>query len=764
MNKKIKLYIYITVLLYLCPQIARSQEQEQAIVLDEIIVSSKEGQELRKIPTSVSILSSTDVEKGNISDIRDLTAIIPNMFIPDYGSKYTSAIYIRGVGSRLGNAAIGMYVDNVPYLDKTAFDFDFFDIKRIEALRGPQGTLYGRNSMAGLINIYTLSPWDYQGTNIKLASGNYGHTKMQLSHYAKIREKFAFSIGGNYSATGGFLKNQNPDYKPEYSNVAGVLFPSSYKDNSVEATQSASLRANASWRLSEKLSFNYIGSYEYTDQNGYAYGEYNPVTNLPDTINYNDPAYYRRNVLNNSLRIEYQTKNLKITSTTGHQLLNDSLLLDQDFSAASMFTLFQSQKLNTINEEVTIRSTGTSNFQWVGGISGFIQNLNTESLVTFKKDGIAFIQDNINNSGSPPLTITNKTIPIVGEYITKNHGLAAFLQPTINNFLIKGMSVSAGVRLDYENVSLEHFTNSAFDCSIQMGPTTLPPYSQKDTIVGNEKMDFTQLLPKFSVRYENNGNILYASISKGYKAGGYNLQMFSDLIESKMRTTRPVEFDIQKSTSFKPEYSWNYEVGARISMLKNKMNLGITLFQLNINDQQITEFAPNGQGRMIKNAGKSQSKGIELDADIHPFSCLRIGLGYGYTESKFTEYMEQIAVNSFIDYSGKYVPFVPRQTAYFGATYIVNFENSFIDRILINGRYSGAGKIYWTEANDVSQKFYSVLNGKLSLERGDFALSIWGENLLNSKYSTFYFKTFGNAFGQLGKPIRFGVELSVKLN
>jgi outer membrane receptor protein involved in Fe transport len=762
MHKKINLHTYIIiVLLQLSPQLVRAQQNE-TIVLDEIVVSSKEGQELKKIPTSVSILSSTQIENENISGVRELSAFVPNLFIPDYGSKYTSAIYIRGVGSRMGNSAIGMYVDNVPYIDKTSFDFDFFDIKRIEVLRGPQGTLYGRNSMGGLINIYTLSPWDCQGTKVKLSTGNNGYIRAQLSHYAKLNDKFAFSAGGNYSAASGFFQNRNPDYNPDYFNAAEIILPSAYRKNNVEATQSASLRANASWRPSEKFSLNYVGSYEYTDQSGYAYGKYNFATNLPDTINYNDAAYYGRNVLNNSLRFEYQGKNFKIASTTGHQFLKDSLLLDQDFSSASMFTLFQSQKLNVINEEITIRSDGNSNFQWIGGISGFFQNMNTNSLVTFKKDGIAFIQYNINNSGMPfPLTITNKTIPVVGEYITGNHGLAAFLQPALNNFLIRGLSVSAGVRLDYEHVSIEHYTNSAYDYSLRMGPNVISG-AKNDTIAGNEKTNFTQLLPKFSLRYEQKGNIVYASVSKGYKAGGYNLQMFSDLIETKMRTTRPVEFDIQQSTSFKPEYSWNYEIGGRLSLCNNKINLGTTLFLLDISDQQIAEFAPNGQGRMIKNAGESQSKGIELEADIHPFRCFRIVMSYGYTESKFTEYREQIDETLIADYSGKHVPFAPEQTVSLTANYTFNFKDSFIDRFLIGGRYFGAGRIYWTEANDVSQKFYSLLSGRISLEKGNFAAGVWGENLSNTKYTAFYFKTFGNSFGQAGKPLHFGIDFNMK--
>jgi outer membrane receptor protein involved in Fe transport len=137
-------------------------------------------------------------------------------------------------------------------------------------------------------------------------------------------------------------------------------------------------------------------------------------------------------------------------------------------------------------------------------------------------------------------------------------------------------------------------------------------------------------------------------------------------------------------------------------------------------------------------------------------------MSYGYTESKFTKYVEQINETVSVDYSGKYVPFVPKQTVSLTVDYVFHLKKRFIDRLLIGGRYSGAGKIYWTEANDVSQKFYSLLNGRISVEKGSFSLGVWGENLLNEKYTTFYFKTFGNSFGQLGKPVRFGIDLNMK--
>lgn len=128
--------------------------------IGEVIVTSstKETNDLRTLPGAVSILSPQAIAARQIDALKDISAFIPNLYMPDYGSKMTSAIYIRGIGARSSGQSIGLYVDNVPYLDKSAFDFELNDIQRIEVLRGPQGTLYGRNAMGGIVNIYTLSP------------------------------------------------------------------------------------------------------------------------------------------------------------------------------------------------------------------------------------------------------------------------------------------------------------------------------------------------------------------------------------------------------------------------------------------------------------------------------------------------------------------------------------------------------------------------------------------------------------------------------
>src|SRR6056297_1946094 len=111
--------------------------------LDEVeIKASKNNQGLKKMPASVTLLSAKRISENEVRSLTDITSLTPGFFMPDYGSKLTSPVYIRGIGSRINSPSVGLYVDNVPYFEKASYDFDFFDVERIEILKGPQGTLY----------------------------------------------------------------------------------------------------------------------------------------------------------------------------------------------------------------------------------------------------------------------------------------------------------------------------------------------------------------------------------------------------------------------------------------------------------------------------------------------------------------------------------------------------------------------------------------------------------------------------------------------
>ena len=162
---------YMTLLLFgvwaACAVCAPEPPDTLSTALDEISVTAvKQMSALRNDPTAVSILSGKELERLDIVSIKGISDVVPNFFMADYGSRITSSIYVRGIGARMDQPSVGLNVDNVPYLNKDAYDFDLADIASVEMLRGPQSTLYGRNTMAGVINVTTLSPMRYQGWRI----------------------------------------------------------------------------------------------------------------------------------------------------------------------------------------------------------------------------------------------------------------------------------------------------------------------------------------------------------------------------------------------------------------------------------------------------------------------------------------------------------------------------------------------------------------------------------------------------------------------
>ena len=138
---------------------ALGEELNDTIDMKELtVVATKENSPYRQQALAVSTLNAQMVKSNRVTSLKHVSCLVPNFFMPDYGSRLTSAAYIRGVGSRINTPAVGLYVDDIPYLDKSAFDFNLFDVERIDVLRGPQGTIYGRNTLGGLVKVYSHNP------------------------------------------------------------------------------------------------------------------------------------------------------------------------------------------------------------------------------------------------------------------------------------------------------------------------------------------------------------------------------------------------------------------------------------------------------------------------------------------------------------------------------------------------------------------------------------------------------------------------------
>lgn len=736
------------------------KESTNNYVIDEVVVraSTKETNDLWKVPNATTLITPLRVSQRGVESIKDLTTMVPNLYIPDYGSKMTTPIYLRGIGTRSSGQSVGVYVNNIPYMDKSAFDFELMDIQRIEVLRGPQGTLYGRNAMGGIINIYTLSPLDYQGTKIALGAANYDSYSVKASNYSKLSNNLGISVAGYYDRSAGYFRNE-------------------YTGRKVDREESAGGRLKLDWQINKSLLMNFESSVDYTDQGAFAYGLYNKDTKEIAPVNYNDEGSYRRFVNNNNLRFEYKTDKVMWSSNSAYQYLDDDMLMDQDFTTKSIFTINQRQRQSSFTQEFAARSITNSNYQWSAGVFGFYNLMNTVGDVTFKQDGIKDVLQPVFDKMMPPsvpvkIKITDTEIPNPGTYDTPTYGLALFHQSTINNLFTEGLSLTLGVRLDYERQWLSYNTSMEMNTSITAPFIPRPvPYKIDTVLNGNLMQESWQFLPKASLKYECSENIMtYFTVSKGYKAGGYNIQMFSEVIQQSLKDSRPPmpgvppaakgDGTLSSSIAYKPEVTWNYELGMRGVFCNGALSTDLAFFYMDITDLQLTQFVNGGSGRILSNAGRGRSFGAEVSLTGAITQDLTVNANYGYTNAKFTDYMagEDRGGNK-LDYTGNFVPYTPSHTFSVGASYAINTGAKCLSQVILSANYDGCGKIYWNEQNDVEQPFYGLLNAKVTLRNSLAKLELWARNITATEYGAFYFESFGKSFVQRGKPTTMGVNL-----
>ena len=786
-----KIRILLLSALLMASPFLRAEETDslRTVQMDEVVIvaTPKETRALRELPIASTRLTQSQMRSKQVTGIKSLTSLVPNLFIPDYGSRLTTAVYIRGIGSRINTPAVGLYVDNIPYIDKSAFDFNYSDIEQIEVLRGPQSLLYGRNTMGGLIKVQTKSPFTYQGTDIRLGAATYGDYNASLTHYHRISSRFAFSAGGFYEHGGGFFRN-------------------SYKGGErMDRSDAGGGRLHALFLPMDNLKLDLNVNYEYSDQGGYPYyymGAVSPedeqagLSDYVGRIAYNDPSGYRRGLLNSGLNIEWQTPAFTVSFITGYQHLNDRMAMDQDFTPRDIFTLIQKQRSNTLSEEIVLKSKPSKRWQWTTGAFGFYQWLKTSAPVLFKRQGIEELIEGNANAAFPDspqapqmaLSVHNENLLIGGDFSTPQMSAAVYHQSTWNDFLLPGLSVSAGLRLDYEQMWLDYHSASDpmnFGFSFAMGPMRLEDNDMQavSALMGKMRHDYLQLLPRFSVEYEwRRNNNVYVTVAKGYRSGGYNIQMFSDLVQSQFinvmkqsmeqsESLAPIaemvsammpeaEVDVEGTALYRPEYTWSYEAGTHLSLWQDRLTADLAAFLMNTRDQQVSQFSENGMGRVTRNAGRSRSVGAEVAVAARLTDAFTLNASYGYTYATFRDYQTVNDAGEAVDYRGRVVPFIPRHTLNIGGEYVFTLASrKWFDRIRLNADYNAAGRIYWTEENTFSQPFYGTLNGRLSLEKGQGAVALWVRNALDKDYASFYFESMGNRFMQRGRPLQAGVEL-----
>lgn len=761
--------------------------------LDEVIIVSqpKESMLLRQQPLSSSMFTGNDINSLGITDLSMLASYVPAFAMPAYGSRLTSSMYIRGIGSRVNNPAIGIYIDGIPMVNKSAFNIHTYEIDRADILRGPQGTLYGMNTEGGLLRLYTKSPIRYQGTDIHIGIGTHFKRDIEAAHYGKIGNNAAFSIAGFYSGSNGFFKNQTTGNKADNFNEAGG-------------------KARFIARLADRLTADITADYQYVNQNAFPYGQLDINTNNVESPSANRQNSYKRNMLNTGINIKYADERYTLTSTTSYQFLDDCMMMDQDYLASDFMHLEQRQLMNAITQELTIRNNDAKRWKTATGIYGSYQWLKTDAPVFFDNDFTSRISGGIQTAmynsilkamidkmvegGMPHAAAekaavaaieqaggisVNTNMKVPATFSTPQLNVGIFHESNIN--LADRLTATLGIRYDYSMVKVHYDTYASMAITANVMGQSMT--NTLTSMLNNMTSDnYNQILPKIGLSYtiDKNGSNVYATVCKGYRAGGYNIQMFSDILQhelnensSKAMTgsyniphTQEDYDEISKTISYKPEESWNYEIGTHLNLFDNMIHADLAFYYMQIRNQQLSVMAGEyGFGRMMVNAGKSVSWGLEAALRGSAFdNSLSWSAGYGLTRATFKEYNETSGEIE-ISYNGKRVPFIPMHTLSARADYKISLNGTAIKSVIIGADVTAQGRIYWNEANTYSQPLYALLGAHADVNFSHVSLKLWCRNITDNHYNTFAFDSSASGktiyLAQRGTPIQAGIDIDL---
>ncbi|MBR5159076.1 MAG: TonB-dependent receptor [Bacteroidaceae bacterium] len=702
------------------------------------VAAVKEQVPLEKVASAVSALSYETLQKNSTYRPNALSSIIPGLHIPEYGASLTSTIYLRGLGSRMENPVMGLYIDGIPVIDKNAYDFDWEGISRATMLRGPQGTLYGRNSMSGVLSLCTFSPCDDCRPTLRIEYGTANTVRAGISFTAGKS-----ALSATFRHTDGFFNN-------------------AYKNGPCDPYDGLALRWKWVSHCTDRMCLTNNLSANISKEGGFAHGMWKENTQYP--VSYNDEGSYKRLSVIEGFRLHRRGELLVTDATASLQLLADDMHMDQDYTDKSIFTLQQKQLSGAGTMEFTIRRADEEAlWQPQTGLFTFYRLNQLSAPVTFKRDGIETLILNNANSHIPTeigyLAISDMEMPVYSDFMIDTWNAALFHESV---FDLDRWLITAGVRFDYEGGTMD------YDCLTRLHyrfePIMTADRNLSIPYKGTVSHSHFEVLPKLSVLFKASGAItLFSTMSKGYRAGGFNTQIFSDILQNMTMTAtmndmgvyldRPFVSVSAKNTEYNPETAWNLEAGTRIR--HESFSAEASAYYMDVRSQQLTVFPPGmSTGRMMTNAGRSRSIGVETELGWNPGQ-FRSHISYSWCDARFVTFNDG---NN--DYSGNRLPYVPEHTLYVNTGYSFNIGNKTLD---IDASLRGEGPFCWNESGTQKEPFRLKTGARIALVFNDWELYVRADNLTDEPGRSFYFKSMGNEFFASSKPRTIMTGITLKL-
>lgn len=652
----------------------------QETVLDTITVTAnKVAEDLQTFDGAVSVKTGEELQDANVQTVGDLERVFPGLVIRSRGNRAFANFTVRGISSPdFYNPAVQVYVDGIPQ-QPSAITQPLVDVERVEFLKGPQGTLYGRNALAGVINIVTKAP-----DRKRLDAGVTIANNKVVAYSAATLPVVPNSIYVDASVIGDLYAGELDDTSSGKSNIDGssdVLARGRIRYAPLDGNFDAELSASFE-RLYTREEF-YLPDPQF-DERTYDSSIYGPYPLL------------KRTTATGAAKWNWQVADFTISSISTVQ----DVKTERDLTFART-TLPYTETDLALSQE--IRAAYDAGGALTGLIGAFYQHGRFKRV---DEDGFFVFYGPSTN-------------------IVETDTVAGFAEATwhVNDKL----KLTGGGRISYDYATIDFDRPDIFSNGFGFS------FENSDSFFGVE--------PKVSIGYSATEDIhVYGLVSRGYKPGGFNHAV-----------TSPSDRE-----PYDPETAWNFEVGARGSLLDDALSFSAAAYHIISSEKQIY-VGPVG-AQVIQNAGEATSTGIELSAQWLPVSNLQLTGTLNVGRSVFTDFTDPLTNQS---YDGNHVPYAPDVTGRAEVRYF--FDQSWFDGDLsVYGNVNYVGKQYFNEANTLSEDAVATFDTGLDMKISDqLSANLFVENITDELYRTSSFD-FGG--GDIRSTVSQGRTFGLSLN
>jgi iron complex outermembrane receptor protein len=673
-------------------------------VRDIVVTATKTGAtSLQKTPLAITAFSSDALDRSVVMNSRDLVQMTPSLAIAQNNAY--AQIYIRGIGSNNvfngSDPSVTVHIDGV-YISRPFSQFaNFLDVERVEVVRGPQGTVYGRNSVGGTINIISRAPSNQVQAKIQLTGGNYGRKQVEAYVSAPIvTDKAQFSLSGQYSKHNAYREN---------------VFPGG---QDIDDDDTVSLRGQL--RLLPTSMIEATTRVDYMSQSNAAMGyaklllPYDALTNsiLGDykKIAQNQPTSSRVSSSGIAEDIVVRLGNdLTLKSLTAFRRNNFRLRTDTDASDRDILISNLSERSRQFSQEINLLGKA-GRWDYLTGLYYIHEANQTGNNIEVRVPG--------TQAQSSPRIVTKSW--------------AAFAQ--VGYALTERIKLTAGVR--YTDETKDIAQNLRVVTAATQAPLAGYP------ILYNKSSNFVAWTPKFGINFQATPTVLlYASATRGFKSGGFNVSS-SD-----------------PNQGFRPEYLWSYEGGLKMDLFDRTLRLNLAGFYYDYSDLQVQAFTRPGFID-ISNAATAKIHGIEAESEWRPTKSLSLTARASLLNAKYDHYFAPVA-GALVDYSGKRLNSAPTYSLSLAGQYDISLGTSTVSPRI---EYSRTGRQYYTPANTtlLGQSAYGLLNASLAFSPAGrhWRAELWAKNLTDEQYITTAATFTAVASGRPGDPHTFGARVS----